>query len=321
MDFDRCPHNPCPPPPTELPDEVAHVRQAEDRAHRQGQRHPVNIYFLCAKGTTDDRRWQHLNRSLARVAAVHDGAGLAPAGALAHGEAEAAGGADGAGGVEAAGAGWQDAAAAAAAVEAQAGLLVEHVYDADVAGLTQAAAKAGWGLAATPPRPATGSCVAHGAPGGEAAAGTAGAGSPQPMPMEVEEAVGQVLSGLVAAVATAERGAGPGEPPCSEAAAQQAAAAAFELRRSPRIAAKRRAAAGREPAPSLSAPRPAAPASAAAGGTAGEHCLQAAPAPAEPVEVSLCWRQALLQPTCPRQGRDMRAACPHAIAALSAVAF
>lgn len=291
MDFDRCPHNPCPPPPTELPDEVAHVRQAEDRAHRQGQRHPVNIYFLCAKGTTDDRRWQHLNRSLARVAAVHDGAGLAPAGGPAHGGAEAAGGADNASGADAAGAGRQDAAAAAAAVEAQAGLLVEHVYDADVAGLTQAAAKAGWGLAATPPRPATGSCEAHGAPGGEAAAGTAGAGAAEPTPMEVEveEAVGQLLSGLVAAVATAERGAGPGEPPCSEAAAQQAAAAAFELRRSPRIAAKRRAAAGREPAPSQRAPRPAAPALAAAGaGAAGEHCLQAAPPPAEPVEVSLC---------------------------------
>ena len=50
------------------------MRQAEDRAHRQGQCQPVNIYFLCAKGTTDDRRWQHLNRSLARVSAVHDGA-------------------------------------------------------------------------------------------------------------------------------------------------------------------------------------------------------------------------------------------------------
>lgn len=32
------------------------VRQAEDRAHRQGQRLPVNVYFLCAKGTSDDRR-------------------------------------------------------------------------------------------------------------------------------------------------------------------------------------------------------------------------------------------------------------------------
>lgn len=33
------------------------VRQAEDRAHRRGQRLPVNVYFLCAKGTSDDRRY------------------------------------------------------------------------------------------------------------------------------------------------------------------------------------------------------------------------------------------------------------------------
>ena len=32
------------------------MRQAEDRAHRQGQKLPVNVYFLCAKGTSDDRR-------------------------------------------------------------------------------------------------------------------------------------------------------------------------------------------------------------------------------------------------------------------------
>jgi hypothetical protein len=89
------------------------VRQAEDRAHRQGQSHPVNVYFLCAKGTTDDRRWQQLNRSLARVAAVHDGAG------------------EGGSGNE--------------AVAAQAGLLVDGVLDAEEGGMTQAAAGArGW---------------------------------------------------------------------------------------------------------------------------------------------------------------------------------
>ena len=40
----------------ELPGEVAVVQQAEDRAHRQGQQLPVNVYFLLARGTTDDRR-------------------------------------------------------------------------------------------------------------------------------------------------------------------------------------------------------------------------------------------------------------------------
>jgi hypothetical protein len=50
-------------------------RQAEDRAHRRGQRRAVNVYFLIARGTTDERRWQLLDRSLARVSAVHDGVG------------------------------------------------------------------------------------------------------------------------------------------------------------------------------------------------------------------------------------------------------
>ena len=40
----------------ELPQEVAHVRQAEDRAHRKGQTLPVNVYFLIARSTTDERR-------------------------------------------------------------------------------------------------------------------------------------------------------------------------------------------------------------------------------------------------------------------------
>lgn len=40
----------------ELPDEVALVRQAEDRAHRQGTRHAVNVYFLIARGTPDERK-------------------------------------------------------------------------------------------------------------------------------------------------------------------------------------------------------------------------------------------------------------------------
>lgn len=57
----------------ELPCEVSLVRQAEDRAHRQGQRRPVNVYFLCARGTCDERHWQRLSSSLAKVDAVHDG--------------------------------------------------------------------------------------------------------------------------------------------------------------------------------------------------------------------------------------------------------
>jgi hypothetical protein len=40
----------------ELPQEVALVRQAEDRAHRYGQQNPVNVYFLISRGTTDERR-------------------------------------------------------------------------------------------------------------------------------------------------------------------------------------------------------------------------------------------------------------------------
>ncbi len=40
-----------------LPVQVSLLQQAEDRAHRKGQAHDcVNVYFLCAKGTCDDRR-------------------------------------------------------------------------------------------------------------------------------------------------------------------------------------------------------------------------------------------------------------------------
>lgn len=63
----------CHPADAELPPEASLVRQAEDRAHRQGQKNPVNVYFLCARGTCDERNWQRLNARLARVAVVHDG--------------------------------------------------------------------------------------------------------------------------------------------------------------------------------------------------------------------------------------------------------
>lgn len=115
------------------------MRQAEDRAHRQGQRHPVNVYFLCAKGTADDRRWQALNRSLARVSAVHDGACL-PAATGVGVSAAPPGQPDGEGSSRAQGGA---AAVAVAAQAAQAGLVVECVHDAEEAGITPAAAKAG----------------------------------------------------------------------------------------------------------------------------------------------------------------------------------
>ena len=59
----------------ELPPEAALVRQAEDRVHRRGQRNVVNVYYLCAANTYDERRWQSLNLSLAKVDMVHDGPG------------------------------------------------------------------------------------------------------------------------------------------------------------------------------------------------------------------------------------------------------
>ena len=46
--------------------QVALVRQAEDRAHRQGTTKAVNVYFRVAKGTCDDSRcggtraWKHV---------------------------------------------------------------------------------------------------------------------------------------------------------------------------------------------------------------------------------------------------------------------
>ena len=40
----------------ELPDEVAIMLQAEDCAHRHGQQLPIYIYFLLARGTSDEQK-------------------------------------------------------------------------------------------------------------------------------------------------------------------------------------------------------------------------------------------------------------------------
>ncbi|CAH9120943.1 unnamed protein product [Cuscuta epithymum] len=57
----------------ELPKQPAHMLQAEDRAHRQGQKNAVNIYIFCAKDTSDEVRWQNLNKSLHRVSSAMNG--------------------------------------------------------------------------------------------------------------------------------------------------------------------------------------------------------------------------------------------------------
>lgn len=57
----------------EIPPQACLARQAEDRVHRRGQKNLVNIFYLCATNTYDDRRWQSLNKSLQKVDCVHDG--------------------------------------------------------------------------------------------------------------------------------------------------------------------------------------------------------------------------------------------------------
>ena len=47
--------------------------QAEDRAHRRGQKNPVNVYFLCARGTCDERHWQRISAKVETTSTVHDG--------------------------------------------------------------------------------------------------------------------------------------------------------------------------------------------------------------------------------------------------------
>ncbi|XP_020593583.1 DNA annealing helicase and endonuclease ZRANB3 isoform X2 [Phalaenopsis equestris] len=57
----------------ELPKSASEMLQAEDRAHRRGQTNAVNIYIFCAKGTSDESHWLHLNKSLFRVSSMMNG--------------------------------------------------------------------------------------------------------------------------------------------------------------------------------------------------------------------------------------------------------
>lgn len=58
----------------ELPNEVSFALQAEDRAHRRGNTSDrVNVYYLLAKGTSDEASWQRLSTSLLNMNEVHDG--------------------------------------------------------------------------------------------------------------------------------------------------------------------------------------------------------------------------------------------------------
>ncbi|XP_062116617.1 uncharacterized protein LOC133830616 isoform X2 [Humulus lupulus] len=57
----------------ELPQSPSLMLQAEDRAHRRGQKNAVNIYIFCAKDTLDESHWKYLNQSLRRVSSTTDG--------------------------------------------------------------------------------------------------------------------------------------------------------------------------------------------------------------------------------------------------------
>ncbi|KAJ3673121.1 hypothetical protein LUZ60_006495 [Juncus effusus] len=57
----------------ELPKTASGMLQAEDRAHRRGQKNAVNIYIFCAKGTSDEYHWLQLNRNLFSVSSVMNG--------------------------------------------------------------------------------------------------------------------------------------------------------------------------------------------------------------------------------------------------------
>lgn len=47
-------------------------RQAESRAHRRNQRHCVNSYFIIARNTFEEQRWQTLSAQLERTSTLLD---------------------------------------------------------------------------------------------------------------------------------------------------------------------------------------------------------------------------------------------------------
>ncbi|GKU88872.1 hypothetical protein SLEP1_g3086 [Rubroshorea leprosula] len=57
----------------ELPQSPSLMLQAEDRAHRRGQKSAVNVYIFCAKDTIDESHWQNLNKSLSHVSSTTNG--------------------------------------------------------------------------------------------------------------------------------------------------------------------------------------------------------------------------------------------------------
>lgn len=59
----------------ELPWTPAHLVQAEDRCHRIGQKKSVNVFYLLASGTIDDRMMEILDKKQRIVDAVLDGKG------------------------------------------------------------------------------------------------------------------------------------------------------------------------------------------------------------------------------------------------------
>lgn len=57
----------------ELPKSASEMIQAEDRAHRRGQKNAINIYVFCAKDTSDETQWRTLNKSLERISTMMNG--------------------------------------------------------------------------------------------------------------------------------------------------------------------------------------------------------------------------------------------------------